>query len=176
MSIIQQIRDKAAWLVFGLIALSLVGFLLMDAFVGRSRMFGGSSNTIGSVEGSSMDYIDFQKQTAEREDQYKSQGYPINEMMQQNIREEVWKEFVEESILDRIYKQLGIDVGDKELNDMLVGNNAVQYIRRSFTDPKTGIFDAQQAASVINQLRTIYKGNKQTDRGYDAAKKNIFPY
>ncbi len=36
MSILQQIRDKAAWLVFGLIALSLVGFLLMDAFVGRA--------------------------------------------------------------------------------------------------------------------------------------------
>ena len=32
MSIIQQIREKAAWLVFGVIALSLIGFLLMDAF------------------------------------------------------------------------------------------------------------------------------------------------
>ena len=31
MSIIQKIRDKAAWLVFGLIAVSLIGFLLMDA-------------------------------------------------------------------------------------------------------------------------------------------------
>ena len=32
MSIIQKIREKAAWLVFIVIALSLIGFLLMDAF------------------------------------------------------------------------------------------------------------------------------------------------
>src|SRR4249919_3325396 len=102
MSIIQQIRDKAAWLVFGLIALSLVGFLLMDAFVGKSRLFGGSSNTIGSVNGEKLDYVDFQKQISGREEQYKSQGYPINEMMQQNIKDGVWKEFVEATILEGI--------------------------------------------------------------------------
>src|SRR5215467_4137538 len=106
MSIIQQIRDKAAWLVFGLIALSLVGFLLMDAFVGRSRLFGGSSNTVGVVNGEKLDYIDFQKRIAVREEQFKAQGYPINEMMQQNIREEVWKEFSDEAVISPIYKQL----------------------------------------------------------------------
>ncbi|MCU0386536.1 MAG: hypothetical protein MUE38_10940 [Flavihumibacter sp.] len=45
MSIIQNIRDKAAWLVFIIIALSLLGFLLMDSVSGaRGRgIFGGSS-------------------------------------------------------------------------------------------------------------------------------------
>ncbi len=47
MSIIQKIRDKAAWLVFGLIAVSLIGFLLMDASVGNRRMAGSTSGTIG---------------------------------------------------------------------------------------------------------------------------------
>ncbi len=45
MSIIQKIRDKAAWLVFGLIAVSLIGFLLMDA-----RSIGGRAG--GSTSGS----------------------------------------------------------------------------------------------------------------------------
>ena len=36
MSIIQKIREKAGWFVFILIGLSLLGFLLMDAFVGKS--------------------------------------------------------------------------------------------------------------------------------------------
>jgi peptidyl-prolyl cis-trans isomerase D len=171
MSIIQQIRDKAAWLVFGLIALSLVGFLLMDAFVGRSRLFGGSSNTVGVVNGEKLDYIDFQKRIAVREEQFKAQGYPINDMMQQNIREEVWKEFSDDAVITPIYKQLGITVSDKELNDMLVGQNAIPDIRRSFTDPKTGIYDVQQAVSTIGQLRTIYIGNKRTDRNYEIAKR-----
>jgi len=171
MSIIQQIRDKAAWLVFGLIALSLVGFLLMDAFVGKSRLFGGNSNTIGSVNGEKLDYVDFQKQITLREDQYKAQGYPINEMMQQNIKDGVWKEFVESTILDGIYKKIGLEVTDRELNDMLVGVNALPDIKRSFTDPKTGIFDAQAAVSTINQLRTIYKANKKTDKNYEQARR-----
>ena len=171
MSVIQTIRDKAAWLVFGLIALSLTGFLLMDAFVGKSRLFGGNSTVIGSVDGEKLDYVKFQQQVSDREDGYKKQGYPMNDMMQQNIKDQVWKEFVENSVMDGIYDKLGIDVGDKELNDMLVGPNAIPDIKRSFTDPKTGIFDAQAAASTINQLRTIYKGNKRSDQGYDQARR-----
>ncbi|MBS1597158.1 MAG: peptidylprolyl isomerase [Bacteroidetes bacterium] len=171
MSIIQQIRDKAAWLVFGLIALSLVGFLLMDAFVGRSRMFGGSSNTIGAVVGEKLDYVQFQKQTAEKEDQYKSQGYPVNDVIQQNIREEVWKGFVEDAIMERLYDKLGISVSDKELNDMLVGANAIPDIKRSFTDPKTGQYNEQLAVSTITQLRTIYAGNKKSDKSYEMSRK-----
>ena len=95
MSIIQQIRDKAAWLVFGLIGVSLIGFLLMDSSVGNSRL-AASSGSVGSVNGEELDYTSFEKQISEREDQYKSQGYPVNDMMQQNIREEVWKQFKED--------------------------------------------------------------------------------
>ncbi len=171
MSIIQQIRDKAAWLVFGLIALSLVGFLLMDAFVGRSRLFGGNSSTIGSVDGEKLDYTQFQRQVSEREEGYKAQGYPINDMMSQNIKEGIWKEFVEDVILEKIYKQTGIEVSDKELNDLLVGPDAVPDIKRSFTDPKTGIFDGQAAASTINQLRSVYYGNKKSDKNYEQARR-----
>jgi len=56
MSIIQQIRDKAAWLVFGLIALSLIGFLLMDSSAGKSRLFGNRSTVIGKVNGEKIEY------------------------------------------------------------------------------------------------------------------------
>ncbi len=176
MSIIQKIRDKAAWLVFGLIALSLVGFLLMDSFAGANRMSGGaSSGSVGTVNGEKLDYVDFQKQIAAREDQYKSQGYPVadNPMMQQNIRDDVWNQFEEDAVLKSEYEKLGIDVTDKELNDMLVGQNALPDIKRAFTDPNTGEFNPQQAASRINQLRTLYVGNKKTDQNYAMAQ-NFF--
>ncbi|MBS1948835.1 MAG: SurA N-terminal domain-containing protein [Bacteroidetes bacterium] len=171
MSVIQQIRDKAAWLVFGLIALSLLGFLAMDAFVGRNRLFGGNSNIIGRVNGKDIEYPKFQELVEAMESQYKAQGYPVNDMMSQNIRSQVWDQLVQDDILDKIYQKTGIEVSDKELNDMLAGPNPVQGIRQSFTDKKTGIFDAQAAASTINQLRTIYKGNKKTDNNYTNAKR-----
>lgn len=170
MSVIQQIRDKAAWLVFGLIALSLIGFLAMDAFVGKSRIFGGNSSIIGTVNGEDIEYPKFQQFVDQMESQYKAQGMQVNDVMSQNIKNQVWNQLVEDDVLDKIYKKTGIDVSDKELNDMLAGPNAVQGIKRPFTDPKTGIFDAQGAASTINQLRAIYKGNKKTDKSYDQAK------
>jgi peptidyl-prolyl cis-trans isomerase D len=173
MSIIQKIRDKAAWLVFGLIAVSLIGFLLMDARSIGGRAAASTSGNIGEVNGEKLEYADYQKQVSEREDQYKSQGYPVNDMLTQNIREEVWKQFEENAVLSTEYKKLGIDVSDKELNDMLVGPNAVPEIKRAFTDPNTGQFDGQQAAARINQLRTIYKSNKKSDQNYAMAQ-NFF--
>ena len=173
MSILQTIRDRAAWLVFGLIALSLIGFLLMDAFVGRSRLFGNRSTVVGTIDGQKIEYDEFERQISGQEERYKAQGYPVNDAMQQNIRDGVWRQMIEDDLLSKDYAKLGIDVSDKEINDMLVGADAIPDIKRAFTDPKTGIFDSQAAAAQINQLRALYKaGPKKTgdNRQYEAAK------
>ena len=173
MSIIQTIREKAAWLVFGLIALSLIGFLLMDAFVGKSRLFGNRSTVVGVVNGENIEYNDFERMVSAQEDQYKQRGYPVNEAMQEQIRDMVWRQVVEDAILSRDYDVLGLQVSDKEVNDMLVGNNPIPDVKQAFTDPKTGIFDAQTAATQINQLRTLYRSGpkrNQDARQYEMAK------
>ena len=155
MSIIQQIRDKAAWLVFGVIALSLIGFLLMDAFVGRGGggIFNRRSTTVGSVNGSKIEYADFEKRRKGMEDQYRASGYPVNEMMQQNIQEQVWNQFVEEDVLKEEYSKLGLDVSGKELDDMLFGANPPQDLKQQFTNKETGVYDANALKSAIEQLR-----------------------
>jgi len=79
---------------------------------------------------------------------------------------------IEDAILNDNYAALGLDVSDKEVNDMLVGANAIQDVKQAFTDPKTGIFDAQAAAAQINQLRSIYKaGPKKDAKNYDGARR-----
>jgi peptidyl-prolyl cis-trans isomerase D len=87
----------------------------------------------------------------------------------------VWKQIIEDDMLSKDYSALGIDVSDKEINDMLVGADAIPDVKRAFTDPKTGVFDAQAAAAQINQLRGIYKagpkkGANADNRQYDAAR------
>jgi peptidyl-prolyl cis-trans isomerase D len=174
MSILQQLRDKAAWLVFGLIGLSLVGFLLMDAFVGKSRMFGNRSTVIGVINGEKIENDDFQRQVSDQEEQAKGRGYPMNEAIQQNIRDNVWKQMIEDAVLSGDYASLGLDVSDKEVNDMLVGANAIPDVKQAFTDPKTGVFDAQAAAAQINQLRALYKAGpkKNADNSrYEGARR-----
>ena len=173
MSIIQQIRDKAAWLVFGLIALSLIGFLLMDAR--SSKFFGGSRSTVvGEINGQKIEYTTFEQMVTGKEEEYKQRGYPTNDAMQQTVRDNVWKEVVEEALLNNDYASLGLEVSDKEVNDMLVGPNAIPDIKQAFTDQKTGIFDAQAAASRINAMRTLVKaGPKKTgdNSNYEGARR-----
>ncbi|MCG7856883.1 SurA N-terminal domain-containing protein [Flavihumibacter sediminis] len=155
MSIIQTIRDKAAWLVFIVIALSLLGFLLMDAFVGGSGrgMFGGNNTTIGTVNGKDVDYVAFQKRIGQVETQYQQSGYPLNEMMRQNIQEQVWNQMIEENVLSTEYKKLGLKVTPKELDDMLFGANPPQDLRQQFTNEQ-GIYDANAAKAAIANLRS----------------------
>ena len=48
MQIIQGIREKGAAIVIGVIALSLIGFILMDAKQQGNNIFGASQN-IGKI-------------------------------------------------------------------------------------------------------------------------------
>ncbi|MBI3883846.1 MAG: hypothetical protein HY305_06475, partial [Sphingobacteriales bacterium] len=47
MQIIQNIRDKGAAIVITVIALSLIGFILMDAKQGSNNMFSSNSSAVG---------------------------------------------------------------------------------------------------------------------------------
>ncbi|HVZ56226.1 MAG TPA: SurA N-terminal domain-containing protein, partial [Chitinophagaceae bacterium] len=112
MSIIQTIRDKGARIAVILIALSLMGFILMDAFTGRSRLFGGgSSTTIGVVNGKKIDYNEFQKTLAAEEDYQQQQGYTMDDRARQQLNESVWNREVSKILLDEEFSKLGITVG-----------------------------------------------------------------
>lgn len=156
MSIIQNIREKAAWLVFGVIALSLIGFLLMDAFVGRGGgggMFNSTTTTLGSINNDKIEYVDFEKKRKLVEDQYKASGYPVNEMMQQNIQDQVWNQYIEDNVLQDEYKKLGLEVSSKEINDILFGKNPPQDLKQQFINQQTGEYDANAARSAIDNLK-----------------------
>ena len=154
MSIIQQIREKAAWLVFGLIALSLLGFLLMDAFVGKSGrgLFGGNSTSLGTVNGHSLEPADYETRIKQMEDQYKSYGYPMNDMTLQGIREQAFNQFIAETTVDEEVDKLGLSVTAKELDDILFSPNAPEDFKKQFTNEQ-GIYDINAAKNAIAQLR-----------------------
>ena len=173
MSIIQSIRERAAWLVFGLIAVSLVGFLLMDAR--RSNFFGKDRGTVvGVVNGQKIQVEDFDQQVNNIEERYKKQQQgSVSDEMREQIRESVWNRIIQENLLSKDYAALGMDVSDKEENDMLAGQDVVPEIRQAFTDRKTGMFDAQAAAQQINQIKSIYKAGPRKAANADNSQYEI---
>ena len=151
MSIIQDIRDKYAKLTVVLIALALVGFILTDYFAGKSRgMMGGPSNTVGVVNGKKILFEEFSKKVTQAEESMKAQGYPAAAASQQAL-EQAWSQEINQALLSEEFDKLGINVGKKELGDILYGQNAPQDIKQQFTDEKTGVFNAAQAKQQIDQ-------------------------
>jgi peptidyl-prolyl cis-trans isomerase D len=159
MSIIQNIRDKAAWIVSGAIALALIAFIAQDAFQGGGRgIFSGNSTTLGKVNGKKIEAQEFDERVRLMEEQYRNANYPMNDMMRQQIRDGIWNEYVEDIILSKEFDKLGLTVSDKELGDMLYGANPPQQIQQQFTDPNTGIYNADAAYQAIKSLK---KGTPQ---------------
>lgn len=158
MSIIQQIRDKAAILLTSLIALSLIGFLVQDAFVGGgSSMFSGRTETVGSINGTKIDAIEFNNKVNMAEQGYRSQGVQTNEMMTQNIVESIWNSYIQDELVHGEAAKLGLSLTSKELGSLLFSDNAPQEFKQIFTNPNTGEFDVQAARNWFNNLKKSKK-------------------
>lgn len=154
MSIIQQIRDKAAVLLTTLIALSLIGFLVQDAFVGGgSNMFSDRPDNVGTINGVKVDLQEFNDKVNMAEQSYRSQGMQTNEMMTQNILDGIWNSYVQETLINGECEKAGISLTSKELGNLLFSENAPQEFRQLFTNPNTGMFDLQAARNWFNGLK-----------------------
>jgi peptidyl-prolyl cis-trans isomerase D len=153
MSIIQDIRDKYAKVTVVLIALALLGFILTDYFSGKARASrGGGSNSIGHVNGKSINYNYFSKRVQQTEANMVAQGYPQSSSLSQQALDQTWKREVESMILNDEFDKLGIRVGKKELGDILYGANAPADLKNQFKDEKTGQFNAALAKQNIDQM------------------------
>lgn len=153
MSVIQDIRDKyAKWAVVA-IALSLIGFILMDAFTGRSNIFGGSSTTVGKINGKSIDYVDFEKKVKDQETMARQQGGDRGPEARKEYVDNVWNEEVSTRLVNKETDELGIRVSVKEMDDYLFGSNPPQDLRQRFVDSATGGYDAVAAQQAIAQMK-----------------------
>jgi peptidyl-prolyl cis-trans isomerase D len=155
MSVIQKIREKYAKFSVIAIAFALLGFILMDAFTGKSNLFGGNSTTLGKVNGKTIDYLEFEKKVQAQEEM-QLQQQPNNrpdEASRQQLIQNAWDQEVNQTIMSEEFDKLGFTIGKKELNDILFGKNPPQDLKQRFTDPATGMYNAAQAQQLINQIK-----------------------
>ncbi len=149
MSVIQRIRDKGAWIIFGIIALALVAFILQDAALRKGNLF-SNTTTVGTVNGEKIERTDFQNQISFFESVSKQRG---QEMPPGMLNGQVWNYVVQQTLLKQEIAKLGIGFTSKELADVLFGQNPPQWMQQQFTDPKTGIFDVAAARQQFNQIK-----------------------
>lgn len=147
MSVIQRIRDKGAWIIFGIIALALIAFILQDSSFRKGNFF-SSSTTVGKVNGVAIEKNDFENQLETFE---QMQG---GRAQREQLTTNVWDYMVQQTLMQQEEEKLGLVVnGNKELSDILFGDNPPQWLQQAFTDPATGAFDMNAAKQRIAQMK-----------------------
>lgn len=156
MQIIQTIRDKGAAIVIAVIALSLIGFLLMDAKSGSNKFFNSLSGGLGKVNGESIEKTTFDKKYNYAYEQAKQQSAQTGQSPNgEQVREQVWNQLVNEAIFYDEASKLGIEFTGKELTSVLYSNDPSNPLMsdRSMVDPATGKIDPAKVASAINTIK-----------------------
>lgn len=144
MQIIQGIRDKGAAIVIAVIALSLIGFILMDAKGTGNRLFSSSSSSVGKINGSSIDQTEFNKRVKQQEDQQEQRsGTKPTVSETAELREQTWNTMVAEKVFFAEADKLGIDFTSKELSAILSTNDPENPLvqDKNMLDSATGKLD-----------------------------------
>ena len=156
MQIIQGIRDKGAAIVIVVIALSLIGFILMDAKQGTSKLFSSGSSVIGKVNGNPIEQAEFNKKVQQTEEQQEQQsGKKTTVAGSAQVRDQVWNQMVAEKVFYAEADKLGIDFTSKELSAVLSSNDPSNPLmqEQGMIDSTTGKLNEAKAREALATIK-----------------------
>ena len=93
MAALQKIRSKGAWLILA-IGLGLFAFIAGDFFQSVETTRNVSKMQVGEVYGEDLSVQEYQALVEQTTELYKMQYGTINDAMQDQIRDEVWNQYV----------------------------------------------------------------------------------
>ena len=156
MQIIQTIRDKGAAIVIGVIALSLIGFLLMDAKQSGNRIFGSISTKVGKVNGDPIELSEFNTRVRQTEAQEEQRsGQKVTGTRTYQIRDQMWNQIVAERIFYKEAEKLGLEFTPDELSYILLSNDPANPLlqEKGLTDPTSGKLNIAEAQKALVNIK-----------------------
>ena len=151
MALIGKIRERAG------IAVSLIAGSLLLFIVGgevMQLMDKSPDQNVGSIAGSSIKYEEYaglvEKTKAENE---MAQGQPMQEYQVQQLREEIWNQFLFEKAYQKQLDILGITLTTEEEVDMVQGQNPHPFVVQNFGNPQTGKVDVAQVRNFLQAIQ-----------------------
>ena len=164
MQIIQSIREKGAAIIIIVIAISLIGFILMDSKPGsNTSLFGGNTTNVGKVNGRAVELNEFNKRVTQEENNQAAQtGQQPTGSAVLRIRDQVWNQIVAEDVFYKEADKLGISLTSKELSAILMSSDQQNPFmkERGMVDPATGKLDETKAREAINNIKK-FKGDQR---------------
>ena len=142
--------------------MAIVGIAILAFILGDLTKNRGGIPDVGKVAGTTLTSQRFNELVAEMENNYKSQQQvaQVPAEVESQIREQVWQQFVDETLMEEQTSKLGMQVTAAEVSDMYTGTFVHPYLRQMFTNPQTGQYDVRQVNYLVenfDQLDTTFR-------------------
>jgi peptidyl-prolyl cis-trans isomerase D len=154
MGVFNTLRVKMGSVLIALIGLSILAFLLTDLLGPDSMLLGGGrSNDVGEIAGETINLPEYQRKIEEFKNNFRAgNGRTPSEQEMNSIRQQAWDFLIIEKAFQKEYDELGLEVTNEELVDMVQGNNISPIVRQNFTNPETGEFNKEQVVNIIRNI------------------------
>jgi peptidyl-prolyl cis-trans isomerase D len=139
-----------------------MAFILGDLFTGGSSFFGNDQFVMSEVGGETIDYREFQSTLEDVIEVNKifANGKTPSAAEMQNYRNQTWEQMVNEIIMSEEYENLGIDISEDELFDMVQGTN-VDPVVKQFVTQVVGQYDPTFMIKFLKSMEDDQTGDSK---------------
>lgn len=139
MATLQNIRSKGPLLVI-VIGLALFAFIAGDAW---KVLQPHQSQDVGEVNGESISAQDYQALVEEYTEviKFSSGNSALNDEQTNQIKDEVWRTYINNKLIERETKKLGLTVTKAEVQAIIDAGVHPMLQQTPFRNPQTGVFD-----------------------------------
>ena len=167
MAALGKIRKRGVTLVI-IIGLGLFAFIAEEAFRSCEATKNQQRQQVGEVLGNKINVQEFQTLIDEYQEVIKlTQGRDnLSEEELNQVKDQVWNQFVNDQIISNEAKKLGLTVTDEELQNILKEGTNPMLRQSPFVNQQTGRFDV----TMLTKFLADYKknaSNPQLSESYD---------
>ena len=139
MATLQNIRSKGPLLVI-VIGLALFAFIAGDAW---KVLQPHQSQDVGEVNGESISAQDYQALVEEYTEviKFSSGNSALNDEQTNQIKDEVWRTYINNKLIEKEAKKLGLTVTKAEVQAIIDAGVHPMLQQTPFRNPQTGVFD-----------------------------------
>ena len=147
------------------IGLALFAFIAEEMFRSCEATSNERRQQVGEVLGKKISVQEFQALVDEYQEAIKmSQGRDnLSEDELNSVKDQVWQQFVNNTILEEEAGKLGLTVTDEELQNLLKAGTNPMLMQTPFVNRETGRFDVSQLTKFLNDYKKMQQqpGNAQ---------------
>ena len=152
------------------IGLALFAFIAEEMFRSCEATSNERRQQVGEVLGKKISVQDFQSLVDEYQEVIKmTQGRDnLSEEELNQVKDQVWQQFVNNTIIETEAKKLGLTVTDEELQNVLKAGTNSMLMQTPFVNQQTGLFDVSQLTKFLADYKKMQEqgGNAQVMEQY----------